>query len=192
MADPRGRGGACGRAAARGARRALAAAAAAWAAVGTAALAAPAAAQAVSQQQVVVEAIYDRAVHAGGYAWGGGAEYQLTWGGARAPVQLGTAVGLDAERQAGDGQRRLGLDADVTVQPGGGARLTPFAGAGAGAVWVRGEGESGRPRLGLDGIVGAQLTVDRRGTAVQAELRHGYVRGQPHSTSARVGVAISL
>ena len=79
------------------------------------------------------------------------------------------------------------------MQPGGRGRLTPYAGASVSAVWLSGGGASGGARPGLEAILGAQLQLEERGpVAFVTELRHGYVRGEPHSTSGRVGVAITL
>jgi hypothetical protein len=58
---------------------------------------------------------------------------------------------------------------------------------------LAGEPESGGPQLGLDAIAGAQFTPAPQGrAALQAEVRHGYVRGEPHSVSGRVEVVLTL
>ena len=144
------------------------------------------------QRQLQIEALADRARHTGDMSYGASADYQLVWGGKRA-LQLAAALGGDWARQASSGQQRWALDADVTVQHPVGS-FTPFVGASAGPVWLRGgESSGGRAHLGLDAIVGTQVAIPHGGgRAVIVEVRHGYVKGEPHSTSGRLGLNLPL
>lgn len=144
-------------------------------------------------RQLEGSGLYARTTTSRQSAWGAGAQLQLTWGAERQPVRLATGVGVDWQRQEGDGQQQTNASIDVTLQFGGAARLTPYLGGSVGAVWTSGEDEEGGPALGLQGIAGAQLQLGASGpVSLLAELLHGYVRGQEHATGARLGISYAL
>ena len=152
-----------------------------------AALAAPAAAQ---QRQGDLHANYTRGTATHSTSRGAGANFQLTWGGQRAPVTMGTAAGVDYLKESG-GPSQWNLAYDGTVQVGH-ADLTPYAGGSASANWSTGRGAQwSGARLGLEGIGGLQVKLSGA-LAVKAEERFGYVRGEEHALTTRVGVATNF
>jgi hypothetical protein len=151
--------------------------------------AAPAAGQ---QRQADLHANYVRMTRSESNAWGAGAALQLTWGGTQAPINVGTSVGADYLKQEQGGPSQTSVTGDVTLQPGGGGSVTPYAGGSASANWSTGRGAQwSGARLGLEGIGGLQVKLSGA-LAVKAEERFGYVRGEEHALTTRVGVATNF
>ena len=153
-------------------------------------VATPAAAQ---QFQADVHGNYGRGTHSHADAWGAGGQVQATWGARNAPLKLATSAGIDYTKQdAGPTQTSVG--SDITLQPGGGGSLVPYAGGSLGANWSSGHAKQWTgARLGLETLAGVQITLPAMGAlSWRLEERFGYVRGQEHTLSTRLGVAASF
>lgn len=140
-----------------------------------------------------VHANYQRAVNSKTNAWGGGAQYQLTIGAKKAPVQLSTSLGLDWTQQENSGPTQTSGSYDAALQPGGGGSFTPYAGGSVGANWSGGSGKQwDGAKLGLEALAGFQAKFGLKGVSWNAQERFGYVRGQDHNLTTRVGVIVSF
>ena len=138
-------------------------------------------------------ASYARTTQSHQNAWGAGGNVELTWGGKQAPAQLGTALGLDYQKEENGGSKQTNASLDVTLQPGGGSLFTPYAGGSVSENWMSGPGSPSGAQLGLQYIIGAQLKLGPGSPlALTAEVRPGYVRTQEHSVTARLGVTVQL
>jgi hypothetical protein len=153
--------------------------------------ASPAAAQ---QLQGDLHGNYARGTLAHTNSWGAGAQLQATWGAPGAPVKVGTSAGVDYTRQEKSGPSQTNLATDVTIQPGGGGSLVPYAGGSIGANWSGGDDRQWTgAKLGLETLAGLQIKSSALGPlSWKAEERFGYVRGQEHQLTTRVGVAMSF
>jgi hypothetical protein len=124
-------------------------------------------------------------------AWGAGVGLQTTYGGKIDPINISTLPSVDLVKQEGGGPTQLGVSFDVDVQPGGGSTVTPYVGASAGANWSLGNASQwGGARLGLETLAGAQVKIG--GTSIKAEERFGYVKGQEHTLTTRIGALLSF
>ncbi len=151
--------------------------------------AAPAAAQ--QQAQLDLHGNYVRTTQSWTTAWGAGGAVQVTWGGTQAPINVGTSLGVDHTRQENGGPTQTSGTFDLTLQPGGSGTLVPYVGGSASANWSGGEAAQWQgARLGLEAIAGLQIKVARPLT-LKGEERYGYVDGQEHTLTTRVGVLIS-
>ncbi|MDB4885733.1 MAG: hypothetical protein JWN79_1171 [Gemmatimonadetes bacterium] len=121
------------------------------------------------------------------HSWGAGAGAQVTFGSTSDPIQLSLSPSLDFLKQEG-GSRQTSLSADLDIQPGGGKTVTPYAGISTGANWISG---SSGTHAGYETLAGAQVKLSTALTA-KAEERFGYVSGQEHSLTTRVGVLLSF
>jgi hypothetical protein len=165
--------------------------AAAVAALGIALTAASAAAQ---QGQADVHANYQRgtATHVNG--WGVGANVQETFGASSAPVRLSVSVGPDYIKQENSGPSAVSASLDATLQPGGGGALTPYAGGSVSSNWSLGDNRQFEgARLGTEAVGGVQVKLDALGSlTTKVEERFGYVNGQEHTLTTRLGFAMSF
>ena len=145
------------------------------------------------QWQGEVHANYARTTQSHLNSWGAGVQVQALWGKSSAPVQLGTSVAGDWQRQENNGPDQWSLGFDATVQPGGQHMLTPYAGGGISANWLRSNGSSSDALLGLQYIVGVSIKPEAQSALqLKLELRPGYVKTQEHSITARFGVDWSI
>jgi hypothetical protein len=148
---------------------------------------------AAQQQQVEAHASWARTTQSNQNSWGGGAQYQVTWGAKTAPVQVGTSVAGDYMKQEHGGPSQTSASLDVTLQPGGGGALTPYAGGSVSENWLSGGGAPSGAKLGLQYIVGVQWKPAPKGPlALQLQLRPGYVHTQEHSVTLRLGLSSSV
>jgi hypothetical protein len=117
---------------------------------------------AAQQRQADLHADYSRLTQSKSNAWGAGAALQLTWGGQQA------------------------------LQPGGGGSVTPYAGGSASANWSGGDqSQWSGAKLGLETLAGLQAELGGS-LSGKVEERYGYVRGQEHALTTRVGVLLSF
>jgi hypothetical protein len=124
-------------------------------------------------------------------SWGGGVGIQATFGGASAPLQLSLSPSADMIKQEKGGPRQTTLSLDVNVQPGGNSTVTPYAGVSAGANWSAGTTAQWEgARLGLETLGGITAKLGQS-LSLKAEERFGYVKGQEHTLTTRVGVLFS-
>ena len=149
---------------------------------------------AAQESSAEVHANYVRATVSKSNAWGGGAQYQLTAGGKKAPVKINTSLGLDYTKQDNGGPSQTSLSYDAVLQPGGSGTLTPYAGGSVGANWSGGSNKQwDGAKLGLEAIGGFQVKLGLSGVSWKVEERYGYVRGQQdHNLTTRAGVVISI
>ena len=158
-----------------------------------AAVAAGAARAEAQERQIEAHGDFARTTHSHERAWGGGAQLQLTWGREEQPVRLGTSLGADYQKAEHGGSSQTSASLDLTLQPGGGGRLTPYAGGSVSANRLAGGGSPSATELGLQLIAGAQLKLDPRGAvALRADVRPGYVRTQEHQVTIQFGVSSSF
>lgn len=125
-------------------------------------------------------------------SWGAGVGPQITFGAAGAPAKLSVSPGFDYLKQEAGGPSQESLSLDANVQLGGSSAATPYAGASASTNWSSGTGrqwEGGR--LGLEAMGGVQIDLGG-GTTLKVEERFGYVDGQEHSLTTRLGVLLKL
>ena len=137
---------------------------------------------------------YARGTSSHANSWGAGAAAQLTWGGNSAPAKVSTSLGADYTKQENSGPSQTSVSLDVTAQPGGSSALTPYAGGSTSANWSGGDAKQWNgAKLGLEVLGGLQFKPSPNSNlAWKAEERFGYVRGQEHTLSTRLGVLISF
>jgi hypothetical protein len=125
-------------------------------------------------------------------SWGAGLAPQFTFGSSSAPVKVSLAPGFDYLKQEAGGPSQENLSLDANLQPGGSSSVTPYVGASASANWSSGSGKQwSGSKLGLETMGGLQM---KAGDAVtlKAEERFGYVEGQEHTLTTRLGVLLKL
>ena len=151
----------------------------------------PAAAQ---QWQGDLHGNYARGTQSHANSWGAGAQVQATWGGSSAPVKVGTSGGVDYTKQEKSGPSQTSLGLDVTLQPGGNGSVIPYAGGSVSSNWSGGDAKQWTgAKTGLETLAGVQIKSAALGSlSWKAEERFGYVRGQEHTLSTRVGVVMSF
>jgi len=109
------------------------------------------------------------------------------------PVKVSLAPSLDYLKQENSGPSQTSLSADLDVQPGGNSPVTPYAGVSAGANWSGGNNKQWEgSRLGLETLAGVQVKLGGSSVSAKGEERFGYVKGQEHTLTTRIGVLISL
>jgi hypothetical protein len=149
---------------------------------------------ALAQQSVEAHGNYVRALSSHSNAWGAGGNYQITWGAQSAPVRIATSIGPDYTKQQGSDQSQTSLSVDATLQPGGGGSVTPYAGGSISENWSGGDRRQwSGAKAGTEVLAGLQVKL-RSGskTSVKGEERYGYVNGQEHTATTRVGLSISF
>jgi opacity protein-like surface antigen len=109
-------------------------------------------------------------------------------------VNLLPSVGLDYVRARSLGPGRGSAGLDVRLIPsrefGWGA---PFIGGSVSSNWSGGEqSEWAGSRLGLDVLAGFVLGGVTSNVGIKIEERFGYVRGQPHTATTRIGLVTLL
>ena len=125
-------------------------------------------------------------------SWGAGVGPQFTFGSSKAPAQLSVSPGFDYLKQEHSGPSQESVSLDVDVQPGGAGSVTPYAGASASDNWSSGTGKQwSGGKLGLETAAGVQIKVGST-ASLKAEERFGYVKGQEHSLTTRLGVLLTL
>ena len=161
------------------------------ASLATALAASPASAQ---QMQGDLHGNYGRGTQTHSNSWGAGTQLQATWGAQNASVKVGTSAGVDYAKQENGGPSQTNLATDVTLQPGGGGSLVPYAGGSVGANWSGGDNKQWTgAKLGIETLAGVQIKSSALGPiSWKAEERFGYVRGQEHQLTTRLGVAMSF
>jgi hypothetical protein len=163
----------------------------AGAAVAALILSSPAAAQ---QMQGDLHGNYARATQTDVNSWGAGGQLQATWGGQSAPVKLGTSGALDYTKQDNGGPSQTTVSADATLQPGGNGSLIPYAGGSIGANWSGGDQKQWTgAKMGLETLAGLQIKSAAMGpVSWKVEERFGYVKGQEHQLTTRLGAILSF
>jgi hypothetical protein len=126
-------------------------------------------------------------------SWGAGVGGQFTFGPTSAPLRVSLSPSLDYLKQQSSGPSQETLSVDASVQPGGSSTITPYVGASAGANWSSGAGKQWEgTKLGLELLGGAQVKLGSGPATLKAEERFGYVDGQEHTLTTRVGVLLKL
>jgi hypothetical protein len=126
-------------------------------------------------------------------AWGAGVSIESLWGATHAAVRLGTSLGGDVQKERGDAPTQWSVSYDATLEPRGGAAVTPYIGGSVSANWLAGSNATDGALLGLQYIAGIELKPSAKSaTSVKLELRPGYVRTQEHSLTWRAGLSFSL
>jgi hypothetical protein len=143
------------------------------------------------QAQLDLHGNYVRTTQTWTTAWGAGGALQVTWGGQHDPINVGTALGVDRTKQENGGPTQTSGTFDLTVQPGGNSPLVPYVGASSSANWSGGAGAQWTgARHGLEMIAGLQFKPGGS-VSLNAQERYGYVEGQEHTLTTRLGVLIS-
>jgi len=127
-------------------------------------------------------------------SWGGGAAFQLTWGGNSAPAKINTSLGADYMKQEKSGPSQTSASLDVTAQPGGSSAFTPYAGGSVSENWSGGSAKQwDGAKVGLEVLGGFQFkSSPDANLAWKAEERFGYVQGQEHTLTTRLGLLVSI
>ena len=160
--------------------------------LGTSLAAAPASAARSQKAQIDLHGNYVRTTQTWTTAWGAGGALQVTWGGQHDPINVGTALGVDRTKQESDGPTQTGGTFDLTVQPGGNSPLVPYVGASSSVNWSGGAGAQwSGARHGLELIAGLQFKPGVGSVSLNAQERYGYVEGQEHTLTTRLGVLVS-
>ena len=134
---------------------------------------------------------YSRTTGTHTQSWGAGTLFAVTLGG-KAPLNANTSLGLDYLKQEKGGPGEVTVSYDAVLQPGGNSTVTPYAGGSVGANWSTGDQKAWNgAKLGLETIGGVQVKVGTSGVAWKLEERFGYVRGQEHTLTTRLGVVFS-
>jgi hypothetical protein len=148
---------------------------------------------AAQQTQLDVHGNYAVGTQTHGKSWGGGLGAQATFGGKSSPVDVSIAPSVDYLEQEHGGPSQTTASVDLDVQPGGSATVTPYAGVSAGANWSGGSAKQWQgARLGLETLAGAQVKLGASRVTAKGEERFGYVNGQEHTLTTRLGVLISF
>jgi hypothetical protein len=161
---------------------------------GLLALAALATASAAAAQQTQLDLHGNLAVGTSTHtrSWGLGLGPQFTFGSSSAPVKASVSPGFDYLKQEGGGPSQESASLDVNIQPGGSSTITPYAGASVSANWSSGDNEQwSGSKLGREMMGGLQIKASSLAT-VKAEERFGYVDGQEHTLTTRLGVLLKL
>ena len=109
------------------------------------------------------------------------------------PVKVSVAPSIDYLKQENSGPSQTSLSADIDVQPGGNSTVTPYAGVSAGANWSGGDNKQWEgARIGLETLAGVQVKLGGSSVTTKGEERFGYVKGQEHTLTTRIGVLITL
>jgi hypothetical protein len=155
---------------------------------------APASVALAQQTSAEVHGNYVRALSSHSNAWGAGANYQVTWGSEKAPLRLATSVGPDYTKQQGSDQSQASLSFDATLQPGGGGAATPYAGGSVSENWRAGaQRQWSGGKVGTEVVAGVQVKIGNGGRlSAKGEERYGYVNGQEHTATTRLGVSMSF
>jgi hypothetical protein len=154
-----------------------------------AAVAGPAAAQ---QTQLDAHGNFVTTTSSHTQSWGAGVAVQMTFGSSTAPAQLSVAPGFDYLKQENSGPSQETVALDVDVQPGGSSTITPYVGVSASENWSSGTSKQwSGGKLGLETLGGVQIKAGTN-AAVKAEERFGYVNGQEHTLTTRVGVLLKI
>jgi hypothetical protein len=107
-------------------------------------------------------------------------------------MRASVSPGFDFAKQEDGGPAQESVTLDVTVQPGGSSSITPYVGVSASANWSGGSNKQWEgTRLGLETLGGVQVKAGGP-LAVKAEERFGYVDGQEHTLTTRLGVLVKL
>jgi hypothetical protein len=126
-------------------------------------------------------------------SWGGGVAHQTTFGGKSSAIAFSVAPGFDYLKQEKGGPTQMAASLDLNVQPGGSATVKPYAGASASANWSGGSAKQwDGAKRGLETMAGAQVKIGASSLSAKAEERFGYVKGQEHTLTTRIGVLITL
>jgi hypothetical protein len=130
--------------------------------------------------------------HSHSTSWGAGIGLQTTFGSSNAPAKLSVSPGFDYLKQTHGGPSQESLSLDANLQRGGSGTVTPYAGASASANWSSGAAKQWQgTELGLETTGGVQIKTGEMLT-LKAEERFGYVKGQEHTLTTRVGVLVKL
>jgi hypothetical protein len=151
--------------------------------------------RAVAQQQSVeAHGNYARALTSKSNSWGAGANYEVTWGANSAPIRLATSLGPDYTKQAGDGPSQTSVSVDASLQPGGGGAVTPYAGGSVSENWSSGNNRQWTgAKVGVEVIAGVQVKLGANSKlSAKGEERYGYVNGQEHTMTTRLGLSASF
>jgi hypothetical protein len=125
-------------------------------------------------------------------SWGAGVGLQVTFGSSESPVKVSVSPGFDYLKQEGGGPSQESLSLDVNLQPGGSSTITPYVGASASGNWSSGTDKQwSGSKLGLETMGGLQIKAGDTVT-LKTEERFGYVEGQEHTLTTRVGVLVKL
>ncbi len=144
------------------------------------------------QAQVDLHGNYVRTTQTWTTAWGAGGALQVTWGSQHDPINVGTSLGVDRTKQENGGPTQTSGTFDLTVQPGGNSPLVPYVGASSSANWSGGPGAQWEgARHGLEMLAGLQLKSGGS-VSLNAQERYGYVQGQEHTLTTRLGVFVSF
>lgn len=108
-------------------------------------------------------------------------------------MKVSIAPSLDYLKQENSGPSETTLSADLDVQPAGSSPVTPYVGVSAGANWSAGDNKQWKgSRLGLETLAGIQVKLGGSSVSAKGEERFGYVKGQEHTLTTRIGVLIML
>ena len=124
-------------------------------------------------------------------AWGGGLGVRSTFGRVPDPVRVVVAPGVDFVRQNKTGAGQTSAAVDLDLEAGGWHAFTPYAGVSAGGNWSS-AGQWAGGRLGLGTQAGGLLWLGDTRLRLKAEERFGYVDGQEHMLTTRVGLLFSF
>jgi hypothetical protein len=126
-------------------------------------------------------------------SWGGGVGVQGIIAGKSSLIALSAAPSFDYFKQENSGPAQETLSLDLDLQPGGNGTITPYVGASAGANWSSGTNKQwDGTKLGLEMLGGVQVKVGTSALSLKGEERFGYVRGQEHMLTTRLGVLVSM
>ena len=125
-------------------------------------------------------------------SWGGGIGAQTTFGSSSSPLKFSLSPSFDVLKQEHGGPTQTTLSLDANIQPPGQLTVTPYIGGSASANWSGGDAKQwSGARLGIEMLAGATVKLSSSLKA-KAEERFGYVDGQEHTLTTRVGVLVSF
>jgi hypothetical protein len=125
-------------------------------------------------------------------SWGAGVAAQMTFGSSKAPAQVSVSPGIDYLKQENSGPSQESVALDVDLQPGGSSTITPYVGVSASENWSSGTGKQwSGGKLGMETLGGVQIKAGTN-SSVKAEERFGYVNGQEHTLTTRLGVLLKI
>ena len=126
------------------------------------------------------------------HSWGAGVGLQTTFGSSQSVVKLSLSPSVDLLKQEDGGPTQTTVSADLDIQPGETHLFTPYTGVSAGANWSGGSAKQwDGAKLGLEMLLGVALKLNSA-VSLKSEERFGYVKGEEHTLTTRVGALLTL
>ena len=147
---------------------------------------------AAQQTSVDLHLGYSRGTQTHSNSWGGGGGLQFQWGGDNAPLKVSLSPGGDYMKQE-NGPGTASGSLDLAFQGGGSSPLSVYAGVSGSENWSTGDNKQWTgAEFGREIFAGLQFKPTGWKTSFKGEERYGYIDGQEHTLTTRLGIMIPL